>query len=238
MATKKKINEIIKGNTAKIIVQKNGPYIVLGALPLDKESTIQDKEGIPISWTTIKQYPAKNNYLLCRCGESKNKPYCDATHARIKFDGTETASRKPFIKQAEEIKGPVLKLKDAQDLCAGTAFCHRDGGTWELVEKSDNPHAKKLAIETAGNCPSGRLVVFDKKTGKAIEPELQPSLSIVEEPAKGVSGPIWAKGGIKILSADNNEYETRNRVTLCRCGKSNNKPFCDGEHVPAGFKDE
>jgi CDGSH-type Zn-finger protein len=38
------------------------------------------------------------------------------------------------------------------------------------------------------------------------------------------------RGGITIESADGVPYEVRNRVTLCRCGRSDNKPFCDASH--------
>ena len=52
-----------------------------------------------------------------------------------------------------------------------------------------------------------------------------------------MSGPIWVRGGITVESADGREYEVRNRVTLCRCGQSSNKPFCDGSHVECSFHD-
>jgi CDGSH-type Zn-finger protein len=89
----------------------------------------------------------------------------------------------------------------------------------------------------AGNCPSGRLVVYDKKTGKPIEPRFVPSISLTEDPQKRVSGPIWVRGGIPIVSASGITYEVRNRVTLCRCGKSKNKPFCDGSHIRVRYSD-
>jgi CDGSH-type Zn-finger protein len=41
-----------------------------------------------------------------------------------------------------------------------------------------------------------------------------------------------------VVSGDGAAYETRNRVTLCRCGQSSNKPFCDGTHASVGFKDK
>ncbi|UCF09264.1 MAG: CDGSH iron-sulfur domain-containing protein, partial [Thermoplasmata archaeon] len=44
-------------------------------------------------------------------------------------------------------------------------------------------------------------------------------------------GPIWVRGRIPIESADGHIYEIRNRVTLCRCGWSSNKPFCDSSHL-------
>jgi hypothetical protein len=144
--------------------------------------------------------------------------------------GTETASKEPYLVQAKEIDGPALKLTDVENLCASASFCHRTGGIWLLIPQSDNAEAKRIAIEEAGDCPSGRLVVWDKKTKKAIEPEQ--SIGLVEDPQVDVSGPIWARGGIPIKSADGKTYEVRNRVTLCRCGKSSNKPFCDSSHYP------
>jgi iron-binding CDGSH zinc finger protein len=45
------------------------------------------------------------------------------------------------------------------------------------------------------------------------------------------------RGGIQVISADGHDYEIRERQTLCRCGQSRNKPFCDGSHWYAGFRD-
>ena len=59
----------------------------------------------------------------------------------------------------------------------------------------------------------------------------------MQDPHESVSGPISVRGGIVIESADGREYEVRNRVTLCRCGQSSNKPFCDGSHVGCSFHD-
>jgi hypothetical protein len=97
---------------------------------------------------------------------------------------------------------------------------------------SDDPEAKKIAIEEAGDCPSGRLVAWDKKTGKEIEPEFGQSIGVVEDKQAGTIGPLRVCGKIPVESADGPTYEVRNRVTLCRCGKSRNKPFCDSSHLP------
>ena len=43
--------------------------------------------------------------------------------------------------------------------------------------------------------------------------------------------------GIQIESEDGTLYEVRNRVTLCRCGKSSNMPFCNGSHASIKFRD-
>ena len=85
--------------------------------------------------------------------------------------------------------------------------------------------------------PSGRLVVHDKKTRQSIEEPLEPSIGLVEDTALGCSGPLWVRGGITIESSDGKLYETRNRVTLCRCGASDNKPFCNGSHANIMFDD-
>ncbi|HEY6585595.1 MAG TPA: CDGSH iron-sulfur domain-containing protein [Candidatus Methanoperedens sp.] len=220
----------------KIMITKDGPILVLGGLPIDKQIIGIGKDGEPEKWIKGKKI-SEDQCSLCRCGGSKNKPFCDGTHAKIGFDGTETASRKPFDKQAKVMDGPTLKLKDVTPLCAAARFCHRGGGTWELTHHSDNQEARELAIEEACNCPSGRLVEYDKKTEKVIEKEFEKSISLIEDPQNKVSGPIWLKGEVPIESSDGKTYEVRNRVTLCRCGKSENKPFCDGSHIEEGFDD-
>lgn len=222
---------------AKVSICKDGPYNVSGNLPMAKEIIVIGKEGEPEFWKKGEKYPDKEHYDLCRCGKSKSKPYCDRTHIRTAFDGTETASRKRYAEQAEMISGPELDLADSEELCATARFCHIARGTWDLVEKPRDRKDTELAVQSACNCPSGRLVVSDKKTGKAIEPAYEPSLSLVEDPQKKVSGPIWLKGEVPVVSADGTEYEARNRVTLCRCGMSLNKPFCDGSHIKARFND-
>lgn len=221
----------------KVLITKNGPYIISGKLPLKKEIIVPNSEGVPEKWTDGDKYPETENYVLCRCGHSNHKPFCDGTHHKINFDGTETADDKKCLKEADRISGPALILKDAKELCASAAFCHRGKGVWNATEDSGNPESKKLAIEEACNCPSGRLTACDKKTGKPIEPDFKQSISIVEDPCNEVSGPIWVKGGFFIESESGKKYETRNRATLCRCGKSTNKPFCDGSHIDFGFDD-
>jgi len=68
-------------------------------------------------------------------------------------------------------------------------------------------------------------------TGKPIEPELEKSIVIIEYPPKGEHGPLWVRGGIPVVSADGEPYGIRNRVTLCRCGRSKTSHFRDGSHV-------
>jgi CDGSH-type Zn-finger protein len=220
-----------ESTTGKIEVLKNGPYLVSGDLPLSEQWIVTNEEGDSLDYREGKKYPAQAQYALCRCGQSGNKPFCDGTHKKVAFDGTETASREHYLKQAETIEGPTVRLTDAESLCAFARFCDPKGRIWNLVEKTDDPEARKIVEYEAGHCPAGRLVAWDKNTGKAIEPKFAPSLGLIEDTEKQVSGPIWARGGIPVVAADGKTYEVRNRMTLCRCGRSSNKPFCDGSHA-------
>ena len=220
----------------KIRVIKAGPYLVSGAVPLLRETMVLDTDNIPISWAQTGEIPVANEYALCRCGNSANKPFCDGMHNSVGFTGEETAGFVNFLEGAELYSGPALDLLDNEKLCAAALFCHRAGDTWTLVEQSNDPGLRALAIESAGNCPSGRLVLRDKN-GLLIEPELSAEISITDDPVHQVSGPLWVKGGIKLESADSKNYEIRNRMTLCRCGASDNKPFCDGAHSVTKFKE-
>jgi hypothetical protein len=127
-------------------------------------------------------------------------------------------------------------LTDAEPLCAFARFCDVAGQVWNLVEQAGQDAATMTAQE-AGLCPSGRLVAWDRETKAPLEPRLERSIGVVEDPAEGVAGPLWVRGGIPVVAADGEPYEVRNRVTLCRCGASKNKPFCDASHASIGFTD-
>jgi CDGSH-type Zn-finger protein len=215
----------------KITVTKDGPFIVTGGVPLIEQEICNDDEGYCRTWKTTRTWPVQEQYALCRCGRSKNKPFCDGTHAQLPFNGTETAGSEPYLRHPRVIRGPELDLLDHENLCVHARFCMRAGGIWNLTKQSALPEARDTAIEEACNCPSGRLVIRDSVTGKDIEPDLEKSIVIIEYPAKGEHGPLWVRGGIPVISADGRPYTIRNRLTLCRCGKSGNKPFCDGSHV-------
>jgi CDGSH-type Zn-finger protein len=225
-------------NEPGVTISKNGPYLVNGAVPLAKQTIVADGAGNSEAWREGKAYPAQASYALCRCGHSHNKPYCDGSHARAHFDGTETASREPYSAQAQVMDGPVMALSDAQALCAFARFCDPNGQVWNQVAQTDEAQVRELFVRQVNACPSGRLVAWDRKSGKPVEHALPKSIGVVEDPAQGVSGPLWLRGGIPVHSADGFAYEVRNRVTLCRCGASKNKPFCDGSHAAIKFRDE
>lgn len=220
-----------------IKVTKDGPFEVSGKIPLDKQVIKTDDQGYPLSYEKIKQYKTDEKYYLCRCGNSKNKPFCDGSHI-TGFDGKENAGHSKYLERAEKKEGENLILYDDNSLCSGAGFCYgKEGNAWFLSGSKDKVK-NDLAIKQCCNCSSGRLTVFDKKTKLFIEPKFKPNISILFEPWKDVGSSIWVKGNIPIISENNEQFETRNRVTLCRCGRSANKPFCDSTHRYDGFKDD
>jgi len=220
----------------RVKVTKNGPYIVSGTVPMTIETIVVDADGESQEWRVDSQRPDREKCGLCRCGKSDSKPLCDGSHIDAAFDGTETAGFGPYLERAEVLLGPRVDVADRKDLCAEARFCHRDGAVWHRVGE-DSHEAAETVLSECGLCPSGRYTALDKATGRPHEPALAPSIAFVQDPESGVSGPIWVRGGITVESADGQEYEVRNRVTLCRCGQSGNKPFCDGSHIGCGFHD-
>ncbi|MDR1422760.1 MAG: CDGSH iron-sulfur domain-containing protein [Coriobacteriales bacterium] len=220
----------------KITILKDGPYIVAGGVPLDEK--IMVSAGHERVYEQGRVFEVGETYALCRCGRSKNPPFCDGSHVSAHFIGTETASTKPFDERVEVFEGPTLDLYD-DNRCAFVRFCHRAGKeVWTLTEESDDPQARADAIQAANDCPAGRLVQHDKlRDHAAIEPTLELSISILQDPEREVSAPLFVQGGIPLLSSEGFEYELRNRYALCRCGASRNKPFCDASHVNVGYTD-
>ncbi|HHT16927.1 MAG TPA: iron-binding protein [Papillibacter sp.] len=222
-------------DSIKIKILKNGPYLVTGGVPLREKRIVVDgdiyryEEGRPL--------PQSETYTLCRCGKSKNAPFCDGAHTACGFDGTERADKTPYAERAERLSGPRLDLLD-DHRCAYARFCHRHGkDAWELVEQSDDAENYREAIIASDECPAGRLTAI-LKDGTLHEPEYEPAIEVLQDEELGLSCGLFVKGGIPIESADGTLYEVRNRVVLCRCGESANMPFCDASHVDIKFKDE
>ena len=238
----------------RIDVLPNGPYKVSGGVPLSIVSIVRNADGEAVAWEEMDILPQKDVYLLCRCGTSKSLPYCDGAHVAAGFDGTEIADKEPFEQGADYIKGEGIALADKAELCMGAGFCHRLGGVWNLTQitkessgLSDMTEAAEFvqkaqaaATEQACLCPSGRLVMYKSSEGEefAIEPEFEPpSIALIQDTVAGLSSALWLRGNIPVFDAEGKPYEVRNRVTLCRCGRSDNKPYCDGQHIPMGFND-
>jgi CDGSH-type Zn-finger protein len=243
-----------RGGGARITVSKDGPYVVEGEVPLTVEAIQTNRFGESWDWHLVERVDVRPPYRLCRCGGSGEQPFCDDSCETNGFDGTEREQR-PYAGTARTFHGPVRDLTDAPRLCASARFCDAQSSVWTLV-RLKGPAPARLVDRAVSRCPSGRLVVWphgrvgsagdaggepdDAATGDGnspLEPALDPSIALVEDPQNGVSGPVWVRGGIRIVSATGEVYEVRNRVTLCRCGSSRNKPFCDGTHVRTRFSD-
>jgi len=218
-----------------VTVTKDGPYRVAGSVPLARQTIETDDDGISVEWREGETFSTSEEYSLCRCGRSATRPFCDEAGCEG-FDGTETASREPYLAIADEQDGPSLILTDAEQLCAYARFCDYGDRIWNLVEEPGD-EARALTIREGIRCPSGRLVAWDRSTKEAFELDVPPSIGVVEDPQEGVSGPLWLRGGIQVIASDGYRYEVRNRQTVCRCGQSGNKPFCDGSHASIRFDD-
>ena len=208
-----------------ITISLNGPYLVNGGVPLTQE--VITPVGGHREYRTARAFPPQE------CPP----PFCAGPHVAAGFHGAETASRASFEERADIYPGPGVTLYD-DNRCAFARFCHReDGDVWTLTELSGDERLKREAVQESTDCPAGRLVHVDSETGAMYEPELGPSIALLEDPEEGVSGPLYVRGGIPLVGADGTEYELRNRYALCRCGASRNKPFCDAMHVTVGYED-
>ena len=218
-----------------IRITDGGAYIVSGAVPISEK--VITPEGKGYVWNDGPEIEQKGRYALCRCGRTEGAPFCDGNHADgVPFRGRETAGRKPYDKRAKTLKGRGMDLKD-DGRCAFARFCHTDAGdVWKLAKKSDDPKNYEAALKAANECPAGRLVAYDKD-GTLREAELEQEIIVVQDPEKSCSGGYYVKGGIRLISSDGEEYETRNRYMLCRCGASKDAPFCDASHVSRHFSD-
>lgn len=223
----------------KIKIVKNGPYMVYGCPGIYQEFIIPDEYGASVAYKKGEtRFDTDEPTCLCRCGKSDNKPYCDGTHVKVKWEGTETASQEFYGNNSRAYEGNNATLVDEKDLCAVARFCHhKDTNVWKLVKYGTTEEQKEAAIKKALMCPSGRLIIEDAK-GENLEPPAKASVTLLEDPANDVSGPVWVQGGIPVIGSDGCEYERRNRATLCRCGHSSNKPFCDASHLKFGWKDD
>ncbi|MGO4286368.1 CDGSH iron-sulfur domain-containing protein [Bosea sp. TAB14] len=221
--------------SVRVTVTRNGPYIVAGRVRLSDLTIATDAAGVSEEWVGHERPEGKATVALCRCGHSNSKPFCDGSHAKVGFDGTETANRAPYLERAQAFNGPELALLDVEGLCAFARFCDANGRVWNEVAETGDPELRETFIHQVQNCPSGRLVAWDKARQAALEPHVEPAIGFIEDPSEGCSGPIWLRGGIAVVSADGEQYEVRQRVTLCRCGGSRNKPFCDGTHAAIKF---
>ena len=224
-----------QNNSKKIRIKLNGPYKVIGNVPLVHKTQIVSEYGEPLTWKLDGEIDVDpNGYELCRCGKSENKPFCDGAHRRTGFDGTEVANTSNTTHYQMILRsGSRFTVTMDTSLCMMSGYCGmRDTGIADLVENSSDTQARSLAIAMVERCPSGSLTYKIEPGEVDIEPDYPKQIAdTVEITSDGpIEGPLWVTGWVEIERSDGQPFIPRNRVTLCKCGLSGNKPLCDGTH--------
>jgi len=204
----------------KIRVTENGPYILSG---VDKITRMSDG----------KSYPISGSVALCRCGGSKNKPFCDGTHQKVGFRGDKEPDRTPD--KREQYAAAGITIHDNRGLCAHAGRC-TDGlpAVFQLRHEpwiDPNAASPQEIAETIEQCPSGALSY---------------SIASTEHLVRGgdrivgfaPNGPYVLRGGAELESTELLEGGTTDHFALCRCGQSKNKPFCSGAHWGVQFDED
>ncbi|MDR7418263.1 MAG: CDGSH iron-sulfur domain-containing protein [Armatimonadota bacterium] len=196
----------------------NGPYLV------------KHLERLANRHGAIATKPAMR---LCRCGGSGNKPFCDGTHARIGFSSAKLEGR--VEDRRDDYEGPGVTIHDNRGICSHAGHC--TDGLPAVFRMGREPWidptgaSREEIVATIRRCPSGALsysidgVEYRDREG---------------EPAVLVSrnGPYVVTGGPDLLETVRAEGASTEHFTLCRCGGSKNKPFCDGSHWYRQFTDD
>ncbi len=169
---------------------------------------------------------------LCRCGQSDNKPYCDGTHAIVGFTGKKEEGR--LKDKAISYKGEDIHIHDNRAVCSHDGSCF--GELPRVFRKKqefrwiwpDNAPADRITA-TIRHCPSGALA-YTRDNVKVTDWETEMYIHIRK------NGPLEVKGGIILDDDQGSVPQTSDHYTLCRCGGSKNKPFCDGTHLQKHFQ--
>lgn len=218
-------------STPRAVISLNGRYIGIGNVALPMQSIRVDNGGGSENWDKGNAFLPSEKFALCRLRQSGSKPSCDGIHAKIGFDGTETASRYPYQKQGKIFAGPALSLMDAKLRRAFARFSDPHRQVWSQVTHSDQPHVRTTFLHRVANCPTRRSVLLGDAPGKAIKPKLPISIGLIEDPEQQRGRPDWLRGGPPMIAGHGFAYELRNRLILCRCVQSKNRPYCDGSHA-------
>ena len=200
-----------------ISCRPNGPYLVKGL------TTFTNSRGEAIA--------VEETIALCRCGGSGNKPFCDGTHKKNGFDDSKEPDRTKDKRR--DYAGQSITIHDNRGVCAHAGECtDRLSSVWKMGEKPwiDPDGASVDAIVgTVRACPSGAL----SYTIGGVEHRDWDGPAAIR---LSRNGPYLVTGGIELEGVEFGEGVSREHFTLCRCGASKNKPFCDGSHWDSGFE--
>lgn len=204
----------------------DGPYLLTNA------ARMTDRLGV-----SLEPLP---QMALCRCGASQLKPWCDGSHSVIGFRAAKADDR--VADRLDTYEGQHITLTDNRGTCAHSGFCSDRAptafrtGTEPFVAPS-GARADEIA-RAARDCPSGALsYTLDRRdTTRLVDEVREPSIEV------SLDGPYRVVGGIALLDAagtpePRNAGASLEHYSLCRCGKSQNKPFCSGMHWYTDFHD-
>lgn len=198
---------------------ENGPYIVkdLENLKNSKGETLETKSQL----------------ALCRCGGSSNKPFCDGTHATNDFSSEQFADGSKD--KRDNYVGDDITIHDNRGICAHAGRCTNGLAKVFRLKQEPwiHPNAEKAedVAATIKQCPSGALSHSIGGTEHR-DQERVPSVLVSK------NGPYVVTGGPDLVGEKRGEGASTEHFTLCRCGGSKNKPFCDGTHWHIEFKDD
>ncbi len=217
------------------IIQKMAPKPKFACLPNGPYYLLNDPDPSPVPNLRRASGDAcvtARGVALCRCGGSNNKPFCDGTHSTIGFSSLNAAD--PTKNKRKAYTGKGITIFDNRAICSHAAFCTDE--LKSVFRRHDQPWidpdgaAVERIIATIGKCPSGALsYAID---GAEAQPPHRPPLVTVTD-----NGPYAVTGGIELMGVEFGEGAPMEHYTLCRCGASRNKPFCDGSHWNANFRD-
>jgi CDGSH-type Zn-finger protein len=208
----------------KIAVLPNGPYYLLNDPEPSPVPNLRRASGDPCVTAP--------GIALCRCGGSRNKPFCDGTHSAISFKDRNGAD--PAKNRRKAYAGKKITILDNRAICSHAAHCTDE--LKEVFRHHDQPWIDPDAAEveeiiaTIKKCPSGALsYAIDGVEAKL--PQRPPLVTVTDH------GPYAVTGAIELMGIEFGEGASKEHYTLCRCGQSKNKPFCDGSHWEANFRD-
>ncbi len=205
-------------DTPTIKPAANGPYLVKNL------QQFSNQKG---------EIEAKESMALCRCGGSASKPFCDGTHAKNGFSSAKLDGRVPD--KRDDYAGKKIVIHDNRGICAHAGRC-TDGLPNVFRMKQEpwidaNQASAEEIIETIKKCPSGALS-YTIENVEHRDQEREPAVFVAP------NGPYVVTGGPQLVDTQRAEDASTEHCTLCRCGGSKNKPFCDGTHWYIKFRDE
>ena len=211
-----------------IMTAKNGPYLVTNA------AVVRDHLG--------QRLTLPPQLALCRCGASALQPFCDGAHATSGFTDDKDPKRVPD--RRDTYPGEQVTIFDNRGICQHSGLCSDRLPTAfrTSAEPFVAPSGARMdeLVRAVRDCPSGALsLAFD-----AVEARDLADWHGTREQAVEITqdGPYRVTGALPLTDATGSDVpraagSSREHYALCRCGHSQNKPFCSGMHWYVEFRD-